>query len=393
MFSVVKRQKADREIDMEANVEKKKERIEYFDYLKAYAIFLVLVCHREVLFIRMAGIIIPAFLFIAGYNFRLPDGNFAGYVKKQVKRLLVPFWQAMLVYIIMELVRGPLFGYGTAEKTIVSGLLNMIYGAGGKVPCIGSMGQYLREALMAGGQGTMVNLILPTNCQLWFLPVLFSALLIFYFFVKYRNKNIFFDFAFIAGCLLFTFAAARPDLPQLPYSFEVGSYAAAVMAVGYLCRERNFFADENDKKHILGLLFAVPFGVVYRFVNVGWVMSSPEPHGVVINFISGLCYVYLAVMVCKLLCRLPFRRLKLVLSKVGKNTLPIYLWHFVCFFLMDVVYHFIFGAEFSPGPFDIEYFYYGSFLYRWGTILATIAILTLWGERKKKARVYFSPDK
>lgn len=372
---------------MAANVEQKKGRIEYFDYLKAYAIFLVLACHREVLFIRMAGIIIPGFLFIAGYNFRLPECSFSEYVKRQVKRLLVPFWQAMLVYIVMEIVRGTLFGYGTVEKTAVLGLLNMIYGAGGKFPCIGSLGQYLRNMTMAGEQSTMVNLILPTNCQLWFLPVLFSAFLIFYFFVKYRNKNIFFDIAFIAVCLLFTFVAAKPDMPQLPYSFEVGSYAAAVLAVGYLCKERNFFADENDKKHIWGLLVAVPFGVVYRFVNVGWVMSSPEPHGVVINFISGLCYVYLAVMVCKVLYWSPFGRLKLFLAKVGENTLPIYLWHFVCFFVMDVVYHFGFGAEFSPGPFNIEYFYYGSFLYRWGTILATIAILTLWGEWKKKGRV------
>ena len=64
--------------------------------------------------------------------------GFKEYITHLSKRLLPPFWIAMLVYTILEIFRAQLVGYGNI-KIIFPGLINAIYGSG-KIPVVGSFG-------------------------------------------------------------------------------------------------------------------------------------------------------------------------------------------------------------------------------------------------------------
>ena len=121
----------------------KKKRIEYLDYAKALAIFYVLINHSAFDFVGLNCFTMAVFFISSGYTYNSDNDSFGECFVKKLKRLMVPFWIAMAVSALLEIVRAPFIGYGDA-RSVIPVIVNLIYGSG-LVPNVGDFGRMLAE--------------------------------------------------------------------------------------------------------------------------------------------------------------------------------------------------------------------------------------------------------
>ena len=77
----------------------------------------------------------------------------------------------------------------TEVSEFIPSLLNTVYGSG-IVPFIGGVFDKIKVIMSYKAQPqTGVDLILPSNCHLWFLPAMFTGYIIFTFLVKAGRNN------------------------------------------------------------------------------------------------------------------------------------------------------------------------------------------------------------
>ena len=81
---------------------------------------------------------------------------------------MLPYFLLMLFYTLIEMLRANLFGYGDAGVAYPS-LVNTVYGSG-ILPLNGCFFDRLKEIMSYKAHPlTGVDIILPSNCHLWFL--------------------------------------------------------------------------------------------------------------------------------------------------------------------------------------------------------------------------------
>lgn len=154
---------------------KKKERIDYLDYVKAICICGVMMEHRLLRPSVMGAFLMPSFFIISGFTFYINNVSFKEYALKRVKRLLVPYLIMMVIYAVMEVARASILGYG-GINILIPALIPAIYGSSKNFPCIGAFGQYIYEIMSYKPQAEgFIDMILPSTCFLWFPPVMFTA--------------------------------------------------------------------------------------------------------------------------------------------------------------------------------------------------------------------------
>lgn len=370
-----------------------KKRLDYLDYVKAVCIFWILMEHR---ILRPEGVgagIMPSFFILAGYTYSTEIAVFKDYAIKRVKRLLVPYWIMMLVCAVIEVIRAPLLGYA-GRNVIIPALIPAFYGSSRNFPCIGEFGQYVFNIMSYKPQAPgLIDMILPINCFLWFLPAMFSANIIFYLVSKYRKNTWCYDYLAICGLLALASIETIPGIMQLPYGLGRGFIGAAFMMLGYKLRETNYLADNHLSKQLLGLVIAVPISVlsvIYKYDCFGFVRSDYGPHMIInvfISFICGAAFSYVLIIICRLISKASVKPIHNFLSLAGSNSMGIYLWHMLIFFLGDLFMIFVMKEALAPDDFFMECFVTKCVGYRWLIVIFTYTLLTIVGYIRKRNNI------
>lgn len=364
----------------------KSERIEYLDYAKSIAIFMVLMCHRLLLKIHILGFAMPVFFIISGYTSK-DQTDLRQHIKRAIKSFLVPYWIACAIYSVLDVFRAYAFGYSD-WRIIISGFATLVYGSSYNVPVIGDFGRIVMESARNGALEFpwLMNIMSPLNCHLWFLPVIFSGSVIFTIYTRYRKKNILIDILIIIGFILIGAIEIIPGMIQLPYGIGRAFPAAAYMIIGRIFKEKDIFNRGSTIFKICISVVTAAIGIFLGtkgYMNGDWNRSYYGPGGVLglfLSFIAGLLLVYAGVMLCKMIWLSPIKPLKYILNVFGRNTKPVYLWHLAIYFAADLIAVFIFHWQMTPEPYWVEIFSEGHLLYRWLVLFISWVILACLGK-------------
>ena len=320
------------------------KRDNFIDYAKALCIALVVFIHTG--FGAINNIILfamPTFFAATGYTFSFGKRSFRQNIILRFKSIMLPYFLLMLFYTLIEMLRANLFGYGNAQIAFPA-LVNTIYGSG--IVPFGGIFDKLKVIMSYKAQPqTGVDLILPTNCHLWFLPAMFTAYMIFSSLVKFVRRNHLLK-ALVVFCLVL-FASAEvvfPKLCQMPFGLGRGAIGAAFMLFGFWIKDYKLIENKSKRYYILTNLLAIALfiGALYFGSNgSALVRSVYGPYGafsVFATFIGGVAGIWLIFSLCKTIEKLPVERLKKLMSYTGRNVMTVYGWHMAVKFLFDAVY-------------------------------------------------------
>ena len=280
------------------------ERYSGIDIAKGIGIIMVVWAHAEGPFSRYINHFhMPYFFFISGYLFRLPE-NSIYYVKNKTRKLLVPFWKWNYILLI------PFWGlyyWGKWDFVILAKYTIEIALTLNKVPMLGAT---------------------------WFLPSLFFSniffLYIFQLLIKYNDKlrDVILG---IIGLIICVWGVSitypyRISRTMICFFFYVLGYIykkylhnkvnillVVLMALIYLLISTYNEVDLGANKYENGLLFVV--GAILASISL-------------VNFADYICRLYEKKRITKYI--------KSCLKYLGKNSMPIVIWHLV-FFRMAIV--------------------------------------------------------
>lgn len=362
-------------------------RSNYIDYAKAFCIVFVVYIH--VGFSAINSIVLfamPAFFAATGFTFSYGKRSIMENISQRFKTTMIPYFVLMLFYTLTEIVRARLFGYGDASIAFPA-LANTVYGSG-IIPFDGGVFDKLKQVMSYKAQPQNgVDLILPTNCHLWFLPAMFTASVFFVLLVKAARKN---HLIKIASVLFLVFLASveviMPEVCQLPFGLCRGAIGAAFMLFGFWIRQHKLLEDKPKIYYLVtNLVAAILFVIVLKFGSDGsaLVVSFYGPYGILsvfATFVGGVAGLWMVFSLFKAVEKLPFEKFKNLLSYAGKNVMTIYAWHMLFKFLFDIVYiMFIKSSDFSLiDDFKMGLMPQNSFWFMLFEGVAVIAICLLW---------------
>lgn len=374
-----------------------KEKIQIIDYAKAFGIFMVLLDHLGYSSVVAYLLpVLPIFFVSAGYVFKLGGKSFGSFVKQKGRKLLLPFWLAMLVYMVMEVFRAGYFGYASPLAVVRLSLTEAIYGSG-MVPMLGRWGAILAaETPWQELSVPPIDIVLPSNCHLWFLPAMFSACCIYYFFAKYKermNSGV----KITLGILVLLIAGIEtvPGMSQLPYGFGRGCVGAVFFLFGGWLKESGLFERKSGHEMLRYFIAGLAVSAVSLLLGTragGMVISNygPYPFFSVFVYAAGGCGASLALLIlCRYIELSPLNSLKKMLAAIGRNTMSIYLWQFLILNVADIVFLRLTGIEPEPANFYTvvisgKYFWYKLALL--GITTASLTYYGLWKEKIQKSR-------
>lgn len=321
------------------------KRYNFVDYAKALCIVIVVFVHTG--FSVLNNIILfamPLFFAATGYTFSLEKRTPRQNIAIRFKSIMLPFFLLMLFYTLLEVIRANLFEYGDATIAYPS-ILNTVYGSG-VVPFDDGIFEKLKMIMSFKAQPqTGVDLILPSNCHLWFLPAMFSAYVIFVLTVKAVRKNHLLKVLVVCGLLSVASAETLfTPLYQLPMGIGRGALGAAFMLFGYWMKDYKTLENKSGKYSLITNISALFLFVAALLLGSDgsiFVRSIYGPYGifsVFITFIGGAAGVWLILSLCRMIEKLPLQKFKSLLSYIGKNAMTIYAWHMAVKFFFDAVY-------------------------------------------------------
>lgn len=221
------------------------ERNQYFDVVKGFGIFLVVLGHCWILsdglgdvYILIYSFHMPLFLVVSGYlSYGKREESFFLFLKRKIRHILFPY---------------TIFYFFSA---IVSYLF---------FPETRNIGNMLKGYLLSDKWGAV------NNFALWYLPMFFIASILFYFICKLQSRRIY------AGTLILFFFIApvfqnflAPQQNNIPFSIHVLPAALFCMGIGYLLAELRYFDWIKTCRKINAWLCLVFFflGIVICYHN------------------------------------------------------------------------------------------------------------------------------
>jgi fucose 4-O-acetylase-like acetyltransferase len=322
-----------------------------FDYAKSLAMILVVMIH--VGFSQVSDIILfamPLFFILPGYFYKPGKRTWKQEVWHDFQHLIVPFIIYMFLYMLIEMIRAPYFGYGTPMQALKCSLANILWGSG-ILPGIFVNGGVMQDAsIFVKGSG---YILMPMNSHMWFLPALFIGKTIFSL-IENRLKS---DRVRIPVIIALVFTASLetlfPKTIQWPWGLSRGIMAAAWMLGGVLLKKYSVTGKSRMGKKvpitILSLgIYAV--ATVLHSDGVSMSVSYYGPYGIASVFLTYLGGTAGAIAISNILGLLDgirSERIRNALAYPGKHSLEIYMWHIVVKFILDIVYKGILGR--TPG--------------------------------------------
>ncbi len=317
-----------------------KKRYAYIDYAKGITIIMVVLSHVGYQKVDSLSNICMILLFIAsGFTFSDKGKSVRELTVSRFKRIILPYWKAVFVYAVFEIWRAGYFGYAD-YKIFFGGIGSLFYGITCKAPVVPGVTDFLFEifSYKTHPQG-FLDIILPTNGHLWFLPAMFTGSVIFFIYTHYAKKRGLLDVLMMAVLLALAYPESIPDVPQLPFSIGAGFFCCACLIAGLNLRCLDIFALSR-KNYLLYVLTAAVTLVLscYLDVSPGSFVNSDYPlgniWGVYLFFLLGVAASVFLLFTLKLISEKIHLQL---LLDIGKNTMTIYLWHMIFLTVFGII--------------------------------------------------------
>lgn len=292
------------------------KRLRYIDVARGISMFIIVFSHamsvathaypvyRVLFFIN-----VPIFFVLSGYTFRVKEGeSFFKFLKNKFLRIMLPYFVWALVFLIPYL----FFGGDVAEEfqqttsfDLWTQIKNTLYGNG-------------------------VNNALKQNGPLWFLPALFTTEVLYYAIVRYIKKwqwqTVIFAMSIVVGFLCSLFVK---DF-FLPWGLNSALTIGCFFYFGYLLKEWKVFEKMSTRASVLSCLVAlVMCGLAIYFndsANVIW--THYWYYNYFLTIIAGLTSAWLILQLSRLINR------NKMFEFVGKNTMPILIFHKIVIIVM-----------------------------------------------------------
>ena len=310
-------------------------RIEFLDFVKGIAIICVIMGHSgqttSLHNLFVFSFHMPIFFIISGFllaeskSITLSLGEMA---YKKVRRLILPYLVTGLIIFLVQLV----IELYKVITTFYSFNYNIIFSIKHSIdysyPFILNNGkQYLLDLCYGTGKEVILwQAVIKPMGILWFLPSLFSAYIIFYFFLKlFERYSIAIQSAII---IILTFAGYMiGQYIFLPWSIDISLVSQIFMFSGYLMRKYMIF----EKKAPIWLLIAAAGLWLLDLYMGGIYMNERVYNNLAVSTIGAIAVSYLLIKLSYYLSNTTSFYYKAI-SYIGKQALVI-----LCFSLIDTL--------------------------------------------------------
>ena len=334
-----------------------RQRNNILDYGRALAIIYMISVHLGFTIVNTTLIFaMPILFFISGYNYTVGKTSFKEFAKRRAKRLVIPFFICEIVFGILEIFRSNYYGYGD-WRVIYAVMTHMIYGSG-KTPGTAPWAYKIYQILSYKPQPTnYIDISVPSVVHLWFLPVMFTASLIFYLIIeRVHNKKGLFIGTVIILCAAAGFETI-PDMWELPWGLGRAFFATALMMIGYAAKESGFFEKKNPGNVLSSVAVSAVFVIVAymlgsnaRSLNDAYYGPYPflSVYVTLIGAIGGICIV---LQLMRLFDAYAPEVCKKAFSLIGVESMSVYTMHLLILFSTDILFFEITKEAFAPDPF------------------------------------------
>lgn len=271
-----------------------RERREWIDRARGYALLMVVVGHMGIPIVGkyITAFHIPLFFFLSGVTFRM-DNSFGDFLKKKVKRLLVP-------YLFMGI---PLMASSIISRAIRG---------------ISDPREYV-EVLWK-------FIVQRRYCTIWFLTCLFLLNIIFYLLVKVTHDN--YKIIIAVSIILAALGLLYYNMGgvALPWNIDVCLTALPFFAAGYVCKVKEDLIKPRigvwpDYMFIASAVIYVLSVTINIKISGQVIDMAVEEYGCIpFSMISVVCGIYCVYFFAdKVHFRLP--------AYFGKHTMVYFSWH------------------------------------------------------------------
>ena len=280
----------------------------FIDQLRALSIFLVVYGHTDEISLfneYLTTFRIPLFFAISGYISKEKAGiNFAFFLKKTFKRLLIPYFVFSLVLFLIWYIREWRIGFNCEYCNPIKNFIGIFYSQGG-------------PDFMAG-RGPM-----------WFLTALFCVAMIDFFISQFEFK-----YKLLLALVLPFVGLMLTSISHycVPWSLDVAMVAYFFYFLGTVLKRLNFFSLIKGKVLLVSILFFCMHLFFFRFnkpVEFVYKNYGSLPL-LLLNGVTGLIWVF---SIFKTIPVSP------IITWVGRNTLLILVFHLlakdVVFWILD----------------------------------------------------------
>lgn len=281
-------------------------RIEWVDWLKGLAIFLIVFGHTIPYSDKLSTIQhyivsfhVPLFFLISGFLIKKSDEKFLTYAKRKFLSIMIPFYIFGILYMV------PYFFWGNSVAvnldkdgyvSVFQNFLALLYGSGR-------------------------NGMLSQNSSLWFLPCYFSSMIICKiidnnFEDNCKNNIIICILFFVIGFTIYNFFNI-----SLPYCFEIAIVMTGFVYAGKFIKNSKIL---ESKKWIILFLTFIILGFGLHFIN-GNVSCMANYYSK--NYLVFVCSSLFTILGLMLLFSHIKGNVLLPLKMLGVNSLAILLLH------------------------------------------------------------------
>lgn len=305
-------------------------RIEFLDFIKGIAIICIIAghsgqgesLHRTFVF----SFHLPIFFIITGFLFaesNLISLRFVEIAYKKFRRLILPYLTAALIIVLLTIVTS----FYTLVTTFYSLNHNLIISIKHSIFMLTDVQPYLVSLCYGSGKRVLLSQsVIQPVAMLWFLPSLFSANIIFYFFLKLFEKYSLAIQSIII--ILLTFAGYMIGKHIfLPWSIDISLVAQVFVFSGYLMQKYKIY----EKKAPL-LLFIAAAGIWFLDLYMGGIgMNDRVYNNLAVSTIGAIAASYLIMKLSYFLSKRTSFYYKSV-AYIGRQSLVI-----LCFSLSDIL--------------------------------------------------------
>ncbi len=376
------------------------KRLKYIDCGRLLCMLFVCIAHSGKKILNptgMAILLMPFFFFIFGFLCKPEKYSFREFATSRFKQLVIPFFLIQPLCFALDLLRVKIFALDTSSSALAASyFLFPLYGSGIFPP----FAFFKSFSLPQFGDTLSTVAVSVLNAPTWFLPVMFTASLLFYPLAKLLEKNFsMLKLSVIVFCL-FCLAGIETQTSyafQLPWGLGRAFLAAGIMLIGYYVRKKALLKTP-DRKHSCIIYCAAAVSVLSAFLTgtTGEMSNSNYMHE------AGYCSLFIlglggSAAACALLLFLKdmeekYGETKLfsTLALAGRKTIWIYLLHVPFFFIFDLIF---LKCGMQPNPCDFNYILYPysaatllpHIIQIAGTVVLCVFVGSAWEKFKKQA--------
>lgn len=280
------------------------KRISYIDIARAFAILFIVLGHTLVhsehcglIFKFLYSFHVVMFFILSGYTFKIKDNqSFFYFLKNKFIRIMIPY----LIWSLLFLIPYILFGSKVSNDLDVNStfdlkqlLFNIMYGIGS-------------------------NSALKQNSSLWFLPALFSMEIIYYFIIRFIDRNNKLKISVLIVSIVVGYASYYLMHFYIPWGLNTVLNLGCFFLIGYLIMNSNI--DNFISRWYFTIIFII-IGCVACYFNNTVQCIDYEYGDYTLALISGFCLSIAFINISK------YINSNKILEYIGKNTMGILVFH------------------------------------------------------------------